>query len=109
MPSFQLAALGRKHDHLQDVTYKGLRATRNVVTDQSNMLRDMQFGITNIKTLLVDAKAVSHTLPHAELKNYVPFKTDQDVITVLSDTNLTNALYAKVKDSIYALNRPSSN
>ncbi len=60
------------------------------------MLREIKFGTNNIKTLLVDSKAVSHTLPHVELKEFVPFKSDEDVITVLNNTDLTNALYAKV-------------
>ncbi len=81
---------------MQEYTYKGLKATKNVITDQSTMLRDLKYEVNNLKTMLVDAKAISHTLPHAEIKDYIPFRNDEDVITVMSDTNLTNALYAKV-------------
>ena len=60
------------------------------------MLREVKFTTQNLKTLLIDTKAVTATLPHMEVKDYLPFNNDEDLVTVLTNTNLTNALYAKV-------------
>ena len=68
------------------------------MNDQGTMLRDIKFGTQNLKTILIDSKAVADTLPHTEIKDYIPFRNDEDVITVLTNNNLTNALYAKVSD-----------
>ncbi len=77
-------------------TTKGLRACKNAMSDQGAQLRDLQYKVSQLKQILHDTKAVSDTLPHAELKDYLPFSSDSDVVTVLNDTNLLNALYSKV-------------
>ncbi len=87
----------QKLDHVADNNTKGYKACRNAIQDQMDLLRQVKFETTSLKTMMVDKKAIADTLPHAELKDYVPFNSDEALTTVLSDTKLTNALYAKVK------------
>ena len=84
------------YDQQTETTSKGLKACRNAINDHHDLLREIKYDTSNLKTLYLDNKAVTDNLPHAELKDYLPFDSDNDVLTVLKDTRLNNALYAKV-------------
>ena len=45
---------------------------------------------------MYDSIAVAGNLPHRDLMKYIPFRSDDDLCTVLDDANLNNALFSKV-------------
>ena len=45
---------------------------------------------------MYDSIAVAGNLPHEDLNKYIPFRSDDDVCTVLDDAGLNNALFSKV-------------
>ncbi len=56
----------------------------------------MKHEIFTLKSQLYDTKAVTNNLPHKDLNNLIPFKSDEDVLTCLDNTDLNNALFSKV-------------
>lgn len=57
---------------------------------------DVRHKVEKIHNHLQAAKAMELNRPHAELKDYVPFKCDLDILTVVNDKELSNQLYCKV-------------
>ncbi len=78
------------------LTTRGFRATRNAISDNAGLIRELIHEVSTLKTMLHDNKAISAHLPHGDLLQYIPFKTDEDVRTVLRNPDLNNALYSKV-------------
>ncbi len=45
---------------------------------------------------MFDSMAVAGNLPHKDLSKYIPFRSDEDLCTVLDNPDLNNALFSKV-------------
>ncbi len=78
------------------LTNKGFRATRAEMQDQTELIRTMKHDIFTLKSQLYDRKAIESNLPHQDLNKLIPFKSDEDLITCLDNTDLNNALFSKV-------------
>ena len=50
----------------------------------------------SLKSLLLQSKAIAENTPHNDLKEYIPFNRDEDILTVLESKDLSNTLYTKV-------------
>ncbi len=75
---------------------KGFRAWRSEMQDQTQLIRELKHEIFTLKSQLYDKKAVESNLPHKDLNKLIPFRSDEDVITCLDNTDLNNALFSKV-------------
>ncbi len=82
------------------LTNKGFKAWRAELQDQTQLIREMKHDIYMLKSQLYDKKAVESNLPHRDLNSLIPFKSDEDLITCLSNTDLNNALFSKVSSHI---------
>ncbi len=79
-----------------DLSNRGFKSWRHEIADQTALIRQLKHDLFTLKNQLYDNKAISENLPHAELAQLVPFKSDEDLITCLDNADLNNALFAKV-------------
>ena len=78
------------------MSMKGFKSWRTELQDQTALIREMKHDIFTLKTQLYDSKAVSANLPHGDLTKFIPFRSDEDLITCLDNADLNNALFSKV-------------
>ncbi len=57
----------------------------------------MKHELYTVKSQLYDSKAVANNLPHADLNKLIPFRSDEDLMTCLDNSDLNNALFSKVR------------
>ena len=94
-----MQSLQKNLDSISEAINRQKRAFKNELSDTNSLLRDLKFEFSQIKMMLLDNRAISDNLPHNEVKDYLPFDSDESVVTVLNSSTLSNALYAKVLTS----------
>ncbi len=80
-----------------EMSNKGFKAWRHELSDQTALIREMKHELFLLKSQLYDTKAVANNLPHHDLNNLIPFKSDEDLLTCLNNADLNNALFSKVR------------
>ncbi len=84
-----------------DLMSRGFKACKNSLAKYEQAIAQVQDEVRDLKTMLRDNKAISVNLPHGDLLKYIPFQRDEDIVTVLDNPDLNNALFAQVWSLIY--------
>ena len=71
-------------------------AFKNGLSDANGHLRELKHDVDNLRRVVYDSMAVTQNLPHKDLTKYIPFRSDEDLCTVLDNADLNNALFSKV-------------
>ncbi len=95
--SFKFSNIRKAMEKQWELTNRGFKAWRSELQDQTALVRELKHDVFTLKSQLYDSKAISENLPHADLNDLIPFKSDEDMLTCLNNTALNNALFAKVR------------